>query len=117
MVLAKQRNLENKIKYHILYYPTTDASLSSESYKQFADGYFLTKSLIEYFFKNYLSSDEDRKNKLALPVNAMVNDLFGLPAGLLITAEADVLRDGKTFPFFFWIQKKTTINIYKFMLV
>ncbi|KAI9273146.1 Alpha/Beta hydrolase protein [Helicostylum pulchrum] len=92
-LLAKQRNLENKIKYQVLYYPATDASLSSESYKQFADGYFLTKAGVEYHIKKYLSSDEDKNNKFAFPVNATVEDLIGLPAGLLVTAEADVLRD------------------------
>lgn len=72
--------------------------MSSESYKQFADGYFLTKDVVEYHLEKYLRSDEDKNNKLAFPVNATVEDLIGLPAGLLVTAEADVLRDGKTFP-------------------
>jgi acetyl esterase len=94
LVLAKQRNtLENSIKYQILYYPVTDDTMSSGSYQKFGVGYYLTRSFTEFFYNNYKPEVTD--NTLFAPAKATVEDVTGLPPVLLMTAEADVLRDGK----------------------
>ncbi len=81
------------LKYQLLMYPVTDVSSSNtDSYRNYADGYFLTKGDGEWFCEQYLNCEEDRLNPLASPL--LAPDLSGLPPALVITAEFDVLRDG-----------------------
>jgi acetyl esterase len=81
------------LKYQLLMYPVTDVSSSNtDSYRNYADGYFLTKGDGEWFCDQYLNCEEDRLNPLASPL--LAPDLSGLPPALVITAEFDVLRDG-----------------------
>lgn len=94
-VLAKQRkNLENSIKYQVLYYPATEDSFATESYKRFGEGYYLTTGLTKLFFGNY-KTEEAKDSILLCPGGATTEDVAGVPPALLVTAEADVLRDGK----------------------
>jgi acetyl esterase len=80
------------LKYQLLMYPVTDVSSSNtDSYRNYADGYFLTKGDGEWFCDQYLNCEEDRLNPLASPL--LAPDLSGLPPALVITAEFDVLRD------------------------
>jgi len=77
----------------ILIYPVLDASMSTESYREFAEGYGLTAASMAWFWQQY-AGDRDsssRRNPLASPTAA--SDLDGLPASLVIVAEYDVLRD------------------------
>jgi acetyl esterase len=95
VVLAKQRDkLENSIKYQVLYYPATDDTMSSGSYQKFGVGYYLTRSFMEFFYSNYKPEVPDN-SILFTPARATIKDVEGLPPALLVTAEADVLRDGK----------------------
>lgn len=66
-ILAKERNLANKIKFQILYYPCTDASMSTPSYQQFGEGHFLTMDVLRLFDKNYYNGPEDKENILGRP--------------------------------------------------
>lgn len=94
-VLAKQRNnLKNSIKYQVLYYPATEDNFATESYKKFGDGYYLTAGLVKLFFGNY-KTEEAKDSILLCPGKATVEDVTGVPPALLVTGEADVLRDGK----------------------
>lgn len=93
-MLAKQRGLKDAIKLAILIYPVTDANFDTGSYNEFHEGYFLTRKVMKWFWDHYLPDEEERrKNILACPLNATLDDLRGLPRTLVITAEADVLRD------------------------
>ncbi|KAJ8655486.1 hypothetical protein O0I10_008772 [Lichtheimia ornata] len=93
-LLAKQRGLKDAIKLAILIYPVTDANFDTGSYNEFHEGYFLTRKVMKWFWDHYLPDEEERrKNILACPLNATLDDLRGLPRTLVITAEADVLRD------------------------
>ena len=91
-ILAKQRG-EPKIKYQVLFYPVTDANFDNASYQQFADGPWLTKAAMEWFWNAYAPDVEARKQITASPLRASVQDLSGLPPALVITDENDVLRD------------------------
>lgn len=91
----KRRDLENSIKYQVLYYPGTDDTLESESYKQFRKGLFLTKELIKYFVSNYITV----KTKISIlysPIDVTIDDLIILFPALLVTGEGDVLLDGNS---------------------
>lgn len=89
--LAKQRGL--KIDAQVLFYPVTDANFNNGSYKEFAEGPWLTKAAMEWFWKAYAPNLNDRQKTLVCPLNASIDDLRGLPPALVITDENDVLRD------------------------
>ncbi|MGV9771235.1 alpha/beta hydrolase [Streptosporangium sp. NPDC003464] len=61
------------------------------SYRDFADGYFLSKASMDWFFTQYPRDARDMDDPYLLPLRA--SDLSGLPGALILGAEYDVLRD------------------------
>jgi len=80
-----------RLAYQLLIFPATDAAMDSASIKQCADGYFLTRDGMAWFWKQYVRDDADRAHPYASPLRAQ--NLRGLPPALVITAEFDPLRD------------------------
>jgi acetyl esterase/lipase len=76
-----------------LFYPVTDASFDTPSYHQFAEGYFLRRDAMFWFWDQYTTSETERARITASPLRATTEQLAGLPPALVITGEADVLRD------------------------
>jgi acetyl esterase len=72
-------------------YPITDYNLHNSSYSQCAEGYFLTRAEMAWYWDHYVEKLDDRWHPHVSPCRA--NDLRGLPSALVITAEYDVLRD------------------------
>jgi acetyl esterase/lipase len=91
-MLAKQRG-GPRITYQVLFYPVTDANFETASYREFADGPWLTKAAMKWFWDAYLPDVAARKNPTASPLQASLDELHGLPPALVITDENDVLRD------------------------
>jgi acetyl esterase len=91
-LMAKDRN-GPKISKQLLFYPVTDANFDTASYKQFATGYFLRLDAMQWFWDQYTADPEERNEIYASPLRATTEELNGLPEALIITAEADVLRD------------------------
>jgi acetyl esterase len=91
-LLAKERG-GPKIDAQVLFYPVTTAELNSRSYEQFADGPWLTKAAMEWFWNAYEPDANARSNPLISPLKASLDQLKGLPQAVVITAENDVLRD------------------------
>ena len=91
-LLAKERG-GPVIRQQLLFYPVTDASFDTESYHQFATGYFLRRDAMMWFWDQYTSNPDERAEITASPLRATTEQLHGLPPALVITAEADVLRD------------------------
>ncbi|MFI7416702.1 alpha/beta hydrolase [Nonomuraea sp. NPDC049684] len=89
---AKQRG-DVPLLGQVLFYPVTDASFDTGSYHQFAEGYFLRRDAMQWFWDQYTTDEAQRAEITASPLRATVEDLTGLPPALVITAEADVLRD------------------------
>ncbi|GAC1420569.1 MAG: alpha/beta hydrolase [Flavisolibacter sp.] len=81
------------IKLQLLFWPVTDANFETESYNQFANGRFLSKNMMSWFWDNYTTDLKVRKEVYASPLQATVEQLRGLPPALVQTAENDVLRD------------------------
>lgn len=81
------------LRSQVLLCPVTDANFDTPSYKEFANGYFLTKDLMVWFWDNYTHDAEARKQIYASPLQATTEQLKGLPPTLIQTAEFDVLRD------------------------
>ncbi|WP_427895189.1 alpha/beta hydrolase fold domain-containing protein [Kribbella sp. GL6] len=73
--------------------PVTNADFDTPSYLQFAEGYFLTRDGMQWLWDAYTTDPAKRAEKYASPLQATLEDLKGLPPTLVITDEADVLRD------------------------
>ncbi|MEU6423580.1 alpha/beta hydrolase [Streptomyces spiralis] len=82
------------LKAQILLYPVTGPDFDTQSYHQFAEHYYLTRDGMRWFWDAYTTDETKREEKYASPLRATLEDLKGLPPALVITAEADVLRDG-----------------------
>ncbi|PLY57057.1 alpha/beta hydrolase [Herbaspirillum sp. BH-1] len=81
------------LRSEVLMWPVTDANFETGSYNQFANGYFLTKNMMKWFWDSYTTDAAKRKEIYASPLNASQAELTGLPPTLIQTAENDVLRD------------------------
>ena len=91
-LMAKQRR-GPKIALQLLFYPVTDAGFDTLSYTRFADGPWLTKRAMQWFWDAYLPDSASRNEPTATPLNASFDQLAGLPEALVMTDENDVLRD------------------------
>src|SRR5437763_2130782 len=81
------------IRLQLLFYPVTDAAFDTASYHQFAEGYHLRRDAMMWFWEQYTRHPSERNEITASPLRASTQQLQGLPPALVITAEADVLRD------------------------
>ncbi|MFE9904341.1 alpha/beta hydrolase [Streptomyces achromogenes] len=91
-LMAKERG-DIQLVQQVLFYPVTDASFDTGSYHQFAEGYFLRRDGMRWFWDQYTTDEDQRAEITASPLRATTEQLTGLPPALIITAEADVLRD------------------------
>jgi acetyl esterase len=91
-LLAKERG-GPALAAQVLFYPVTNADFDTESYRQFAEGYFLRRDGMQWFWDQYAPDPAQRAEATASPLRASTEQLAGLPPALVITAEADVLRD------------------------
>jgi acetyl esterase len=91
-LMAKERG-GPKIAFQVLFYPVTDANFETGSYETFADGPWLTRPAMEWFWNAYLPDVAARRQITATPLGASLDQLKGLPDALIIVDENDVLRD------------------------
>jgi acetyl esterase len=91
-IMSKQRG-GPRIAGQLLYYPVTDASFDTGSYRQFATGYWLRRDAMQWFWDQYTTDAAQRAEITASPLRASLSELSGLPRALVINGEADVLRD------------------------
>ena len=91
-LLAKARR-GPRITFQLLFYPVTDADFATASYAQFAEGPWLTRKAMEWFWEGYAPDAAARQEPTASPLRASIEQLQGLPPALIITDECDVLRD------------------------
>ncbi|WP_069772271.1 MULTISPECIES: alpha/beta hydrolase [unclassified Streptomyces] len=91
-LMAKERGGVPLVQ-QVLFYPVTDASFDTGSYRQFAEGYFLRRDGMQWFWDQYTTDEAERAQITASPLRATAEQLGDLPPALVITGEADVLRD------------------------
>jgi acetyl esterase/lipase len=91
-LMAKERG-GLPLVHQVLFYPVTDAAFDTDSYHRFAEGYFLRRDAMRWFWDQYTTDPARRAEITASPLRATTGQLTGLPPALVITAEADVLRD------------------------
>jgi acetyl esterase len=80
-------------RLQVLFYPVTAASFDTTSYQEYATGYFLRRDTMQWFWDQYTSDPAQRDEATASPLCASSRQLAALPPALVITAEADVVRD------------------------
>jgi acetyl esterase len=80
-----------KIALQALLYPVTDVGAETQSYRDLADGYMLTRDGMRWFIAHYLGKPGDAENWRASPIRATSFD--GVAPALIVTAGYDPLRD------------------------
>jgi acetyl esterase len=91
-LMAKERGDVTFVQQS-MYYPVTDAAMNTPSYEQFANGYYLSRTEMQWFWDAYAPDLEQRTEITASPNQASTEQLRGLPPAYLCVDEADVLRD------------------------
>ncbi len=81
------------IRFTAMLWPVTDANFETNSYRELADGHFLSRNMMKWFWDNYAPDVRQRREIYASPLQATVAQLRGLPPTLIQVAENDVLRD------------------------
>ncbi len=79
------------LRMQVLLYPVIDSRFDTPSYRENAEGYFLTRDQMIWFWRQYLMDERQGGEPDASPLRA--DDLHGLAPALVITAEYDPLRD------------------------
>ncbi|MGW2859673.1 alpha/beta hydrolase fold domain-containing protein [Streptomyces sp. NPDC001205] len=91
-LMAKQRG-GPRLRAQLLYYATTAPHCDTASRKHFGSGYLLTTEALDWYWQQYTDDDRELAEATASPLRATTAELAGLPPALVITAEADVVRD------------------------
>ncbi|WP_432492804.1 alpha/beta hydrolase [Kineococcus gypseus] len=91
-LLAAQRR-EFDFCQQVLLYPATDTDFDTGSYRRFGRGYGMRRIQYQWFWDQYAPDPLDRQLPTVAPLRAGEDQLRALPPALVITAEADCLRD------------------------
>lgn len=91
VALIAREKKEPEIKQQLLIYPVLDTNFETHSYEQFGEGYRLTKKNMQWFWQQYLRSQDDEQNMYVAPLKAP--NVNNIPPTLIITAYFDPLRD------------------------
>ncbi|SHH41842.1 alpha/beta hydrolase [Streptomyces sp. 3214.6] len=91
-MMAKQRG-GARIRAQLLYYPMTDPHSATPSRDEFDSGYLLTREALDWYWDQYTDDASELAEPTASPMRATTADLAGLPPALIVTAEADIVRD------------------------
>jgi len=93
LAMLAQRHGGPRIRLQILLCPITDAAMDTPSYREFAEGHFLTREQMSFYWDAYTPRPAQRAESTCSPLKATLDELRGLPEALVITADHDVLRD------------------------
>lgn len=88
--LAKE-NAGPAIAFQMLLFPVTQVGADTQSMRDCADGYFLDRATIDWFFASYLSDSSQKSDPRVSPL--LTADLKGLPPAFVMTAGYDPLHD------------------------
>jgi acetyl esterase len=90
-VALRARNEGLPLSLQLLLYPALDSTMSTASWRDFGEGYYLTASQMEWYWRQYVADPAE----LVLPEvsPSQESDLRGLAPALVVTAECDLLRD------------------------
>lgn len=82
---------EPQPRAQVLVYPSTDARREHPSHAHFADGFFLTRDMLDWFLGHYIRPSQSKRDPRLSPLLAERHD--GLAPAVIRTAGFDPLRD------------------------
>jgi acetyl esterase/lipase len=91
-LMAKDRG-RPILRCQLLLWPVTNAAFDTASYAEFAEGHFLTRNMMKWFWDSYTTDPRERQDVYASPLQGTNQRLKGLAPAIIQTAEMDVLRD------------------------
>ncbi|MFP7492851.1 alpha/beta hydrolase [Terribacillus saccharophilus] len=90
-LLAEEKS-SHKPVFQLLLYPSTGyIGEEPASMRENAEGYLLSRKLMNWFRTHYYNTESDRENPLAAPIHSEL--LHTLPPAAILTAQYDPLRD------------------------
>ena len=92
VVARKGRDTGPPFAAQLLLYPVTSHAADTPSYSLFSVGYGLTRDQMGWYWRQYLGEGADGSADPDISPAAL-QDLRRLPRAIVVTAEADVLRD------------------------
>jgi acetyl esterase/lipase len=93
LVLFCLRRGHPEVRQFVGFCPVTDASCDAESHRAFGEGYHLHSTTMRWCWNQYLPDSVCRTHPTVSPLHIGIDELAGFPPSLIITAEADVVRD------------------------
>jgi acetyl esterase len=90
-VALRARNEGLALGLQVLLYPALDCTMSTASWRDFGQGYYLTAPQMEWYWRQYAPDPTARLLPEVSP--SRDSDLRGLAPALVVTAECDLLRD------------------------
>lgn len=91
LMLSLRRDGAPMPAFQLQTYPALDPALASRSYREYADGPFMTRARMAWYWDQYLGA-ADRAD----PLLDFLSDVSSFPPALVQIAEFDVLRDEAT---------------------
>ena len=88
---AAKKNSAPHLAYQLLMFPVTQIGEETASLRNCAEGYFLERAGLEWFYSHYLPADADRSDPRISPLKA--EDVGGLPPAYVMLAGFDPLHD------------------------
>jgi acetyl esterase/lipase len=89
-LLTKERG-GPRLAAQVLFYPVTSADRDTDTYELYAEGPWLTREAMRWFWDSYLPDEERRWEVTASPLLASLDQLHGLPPALVVNGQHDVL--------------------------
>ena len=95
-VALKARDNKIELAFQLLIYPCNGRDFETESYLNNASGYGLSTQAMQWFWNQYLQSEDHHHNPYAVPVHAP--SFSALAPAIIITAQYDpLLSDGEQY--------------------
>ncbi len=89
LVMDKDFIKSTNITHQVLLYPALDFTMSSKSFIEYKEGYFLEASKVAWYYEHYLQNNEDRR-----AISPLFGEFYsGMPKTLVIFADHDPLQD------------------------
>ena len=70
MPIIARDDKDINISYQVLIYPVTEGTKELDSYEENSEGFILSRDLMLWFYKHYLSNDKERKDWRVSPIKA-----------------------------------------------
>ena len=97
--LSLERNLPSKVAHLVLFYPVTDTSSKSETYKTYSNGPYLTEKTMDWMIPSFLPNEADRKLPLTSPLKYAPDSVLKQfpPTSVFLSGADPLIGEGQAF--------------------